>query len=433
MVIKLGFRYQFLGRGICGMTVPAEARIVACHECDHLHLSKPISEGSKALCTRCGYLLYRQVNNTIDKTLALYLAAFVLMIIANSFPFLSLQIGGRAEHNILISGALALHQLGMSELGLLVFLTSVFFPSVVIVGMLYLLVTERAGIEAPGKGLVYRTVKTLQPWSLVSVFVLGVLIAIVKLLDLAEVIPGIALFAMFAMLIIVTSIHFVFEPSSIWPHTRLSDVELDAHGKTAAEQKLLSCHTCSMLVPMSAQQTRCPRCNSSLHSRIHNSISRTWALIIAAIVMLIPANLYPIMTVIRFGQGEPDTILSGVIHLIEGGMWPLAIIVFFASIFVPFLKLIVLSILAITVQRRSSWRTRDRTLFYRVTEVIGAWSMVDIFLIGLLAALVNLGALATIRPGIGAVFFAAAVIITIFAAHNFDSRLIWDNAGRRSD
>ena len=135
------------------------------------------------------------------------------------------------------------------------------------------------------------------------------------------------------------------------------------------------------------------------------------------------------MTVIRFGQGEPDTILSGVIHLVEGGMWPLALIVFFASIFVPFLKLIVLSLLAITVQNKSSWRTRDRTLLYRVTEVIGAWSMVDIFLIGLLAALVNLGALATIRPGIGAVFFAAAVIITILAAHNFDSRLIWDNAG----
>jgi paraquat-inducible protein A len=411
------------------MAAPAESRIIACHECDHLHLSKPISEGSKALCTKCGYLLYRQVNNSIDKTLALYLAAFVLMIIANSFPFLSLQIGGRAEHNILISGALALHYLGMSELGLLVFMTSVLFPLLVIIGMLYLLFPAWLGIEPPAKGIVYRAVKALQPWSLVSVFVLGVLIAIVKLLDLAEVIPGIALFAMFAMLVIMTSIYFVFEPSTIWPHTRVSEIKLHGHGKTAAQQNLLSCHTCSLLIPMSGQHSNCPRCNSPLHSRINNSIARTWALIFTAALLLIPANLYPIMTVIRFGQGEPDTILSGVIHLVEGGMWPLALIVFFASIFVPFLKLIVLSLLAITVQNRSSWRTRDRTLLYRVTEIIGAWSMVDIFLIGLLAALVNLGALATIRPGIGAIFFAAAVIITIFAAHNFDSRLIWDNAG----
>ena len=111
------------------MTAPAQSGIVACHECDHLHRVKPISEGAKALCTKCGNLLYRQVSNSVDKSLALYLAAFVLMVIANSFPFLSLQIGGRAEHNVLVSGAIALHQLGMSELGLLVFLTSVFFPS----------------------------------------------------------------------------------------------------------------------------------------------------------------------------------------------------------------------------------------------------------------------------------------------------------------
>jgi paraquat-inducible protein A len=234
---------------------------------------------------------------------------------------------------------------------------------------------------------------------------------------------------MFTMLVIMTSIYFVFEPSTIWPHTKVSEIKLRGQGKTAAQQHLLSCHTCSLLIPMSGKHSNCPRCNSPLHSRINNSIARTWALIFTAALLLIPANLYPIMTVIRFGQGEPDTILSGVIHLVEGGMWPLALIVFFASIFVPFLKLIVLSLLAITVQNKSSWRTRDRTLLYRVTEVIGAWSMVDIFLIGLLAALVNLGALATIRPGIGAVFFAAAVIITILAAHNFDSRLIWDNAG----
>jgi len=415
------------------MTTSVESRLVACHECDHLHHSAPIVEGGKALCTQCGSLLYRQTSNGIDKILALYLAAFILMIIANSFPFLSLQIGGRAEHNILISGAVALHQLGMSELGLLVLLTSVVFPSMVIVGMLYLLLPIRMGFTPPAKGKIYRLTNALQPWSLVAVFVLGVLIAVVKLLDLAEVIPGIALFALFALLIIMTTASINFEPSTIWPHTSTDKLNLNTSGKTAADQQLLNCHSCACLVPMSAKLSHCPRCEAPLHSRKNNSLGRTWALIFAAIILLIPANLYPIMTVIRFGQGAPDTIMSGVIHLIEGGLWPLALIVFFASIFVPFLKLIVLSLLAITVQRHSSWRTRDRTLLYRVTEVIGAWSMVDIFIIGLLAALVNLGALATIRPGIGAIFFAAAVILTIFAAHSFDPRLIWDNARKTSD
>ena len=132
------------------------------------------------------------------------------------------------------------------------------------------------------------------------------------------------------------------------------------------------------------------------------------------------------MTVIRFGQGEPSTILSGVLHLIESGMWGLAMIIFIASIVVPFMKLITLIFLLISIHKKSVWRPRDRTLLYRTTEVIGAWSMVDIFLVGLLSSMVSLDALSTIRPEIGAVFFAGVVVITMFAAHRFEPRLIWD-------
>ena len=149
--------------------------------------------------------------------------------------------------------------------------------------------------------------------------------------------------------------------------------------------------------------------------------------------MLIPANVYPVMTVIRFGQGEPNTILSGVLHLIESGMWGLAMIVFVASIVVPVMKLIILCYLLISVKKKSLWRPRDRTILYRVTEIVGAWSMVDIYLVGLLSSLVSLDALSTIRPGIGAIFFASVVVITMFAAHSFDPRLIWDQIKEKSN
>ena len=148
------------------------------------------------------------------------------------------------------------------------------------------------------------------------------------------------------------------------------------------------------------------------------------------VILDIPANVYPVMTVIRFGQGHPDTILSGVVHLIEGGMWVLAMIIFFASIVIPVLKLIVLSFLLIMIRKKSSWRSRDRSLLFRVTEGVGAWSMVDIYVVAILAGLVNLGSLSTIRPGIGVAFFAAVVVTTMFAAHSFDPRLIWDNTER---
>ena len=147
---------------------------------------------------------------------------------------------------------------------------------------------------------------------------------------------------------------------------------------------------------------------------------------IAAALLYIPANLLPVMTVISFGQGHPDTILSGVKALIAAGMWPVALLVFFASIMVPVLKLVGLTFLMISVQRRSAWRPRDRTLLYRIIEGVGRWSMVDIFMISILVALVNLGTIATIEPGVGAIAFAAVVIITMIAAMAFDPRLIWD-------
>ncbi|MGB5832188.1 MAG: paraquat-inducible protein A, partial [Thiohalocapsa sp.] len=171
---------------------------------------------------------------------------------------------------------------------------------------------------------------------------------------------------------------------------------------------------------------RCPRCADLLHKRKPQSLQRTWALVIAACVFYLPANLYPVMAVTSLGQTQADTIFSGVVFLLTHGMWPLAAIVFIASIFVPLLKLIILISLLISVQRRSRWRPRDRTRLYRVTEAIGRWSMVDVYVVTILVALVRLGNLASIQAEAGAVFFCAVVILTMFAAMSFDPRLIWD-------
>jgi paraquat-inducible protein A len=175
----------------------------------------------------------------------------------------------------------------------------------------------------------------------------------------------------------------------------------------------------------------CPRCGSALHARKPNSIARTWALLLAAAILYVPANLYPVMTVISLGQGTPDTILSGVEELAHAGMWPLALLVFFASITVPMLKLIGLTVMLISTQTRSHRRLRDRTVLYRIVEFVGRWSMIDVFMISILVGLVQLGNLATIEPGIGAVSFACVVILTMLAAESFDPRLMWDAVENR--
>lgn len=399
--------------------------IIACHECDHLYRYEEIPIGAKANCQHCGNLLYRHVPDSVNRSLALYLTALMLFIIANAFPFLSLELGGRVVENDLFSGGWAMYKMGMGEIGLLIFLTSILFPFIVIVGMLYLLVPARFGISAPHMGQVYRLVNSLIPWSLVGVFMLGVLIAIVKLQDLANVITGPALVALTLLLIVYTAARASFDPHDLWSLTQHASSGLSS--EDIADNKILNCHTCGYLHIETNDHQYCARCSSPLHHRKPNSIESTWALLLSAAILLIPANIYPVMTLIRFGQGEPNTILSGVLHLIESGMWGLAMIVFIASIVVPIMKLIILSFLLLSVQHKSKWRPRDRTLLYRMTEVVGAWSMVDIFLVGLLSAIVSLGTLSTIRPGIGVIFFAAVVVITMFAAQRFDPRLIWDN------
>jgi paraquat-inducible protein A len=199
---------------------------------------------------------------------------------------------------------------------------------------------------------------------------------------------------------------------------------------TAARAGLLSCHACDLLVHQESFKGKphpaCPRCGTSMHQRKPDSLNRTWALLIAAAVLYIPANVYPIMTVISFGRGTPDTILSGVTHLIEAGQLPIAALIFFASIAVPVLKLFGLSYLLLSVQFKSIWRPRDRTLLYRVIEAVGRWSMIDIFMISILVTLVKLGSIATIEPGAGATSFAAVVILTMFSSMSFDPRLMWD-------
>ena len=197
---------------------------------------------------------------------------------------------------------------------------------------------------------------------------------------------------------------------------------------TARSAGLISCQSCHLLCERGKRSADriCPRCGANLRERKPNSIARTWALVLAAFIFYIPANVLPITTVISLGKAQSDTIMSGVIYFLHTGMWPIALVIFLASIFIPLMKLLVLIFLLISVQRKSTWRQQDRTRLYRFVEVIGRWSMVDIFVVTILVALVHLGGLATIHAGPGAIFFGAVVVITIIAARSFDPRLIWD-------
>ena len=202
---------------------------------------------------------------------------------------------------------------------------------------------------------------------------------------------------------------------------------------TAAEAGLISCENCNLLsrpVP-GAEAGHCPRCGGELAQRHHHSIQYTWALVIAAAICYIPANVLPVLTTNALGSSESDTILGGVMLLYNTGSWPLALIVLAASVMVPLGKLIALSYLLITVQRGSIKNNQDRTRLYRLVEFIGRWSMLDVFVDTFTVALIQLQPLMSVEPGPGVLFFAAVVVLTMIAAETFDPRLIWDTSNVR--
>ncbi len=203
--------------------------------------------------------------------------------------------------------------------------------------------------------------------------------------------------------------------------------------QTARQAGMVSCSKCHLLCSQTAERGCCPRCGEPLRSRKPNSITKTWAYVIAAMVFYIPANILPITHTSALGSVQSDTIMSGVIYFMQHGSWGIALIIFTASVFVPLLKILILIMLMLSVQFKWQWRPVDRTRLYRITEAIGRWSMLDIFVVTILVALVHLGALANMEAGAGALYFALVVVITMFAAEAFDPRLIWDNLEENND
>ncbi|MDY7579629.1 paraquat-inducible protein A [Herbaspirillum sp. RTI4] len=211
---------------------------------------------------------------------------------------------------------------------------------------------------------------------------------------------------------------------------------------TAASLGVIACHHCGTvwrcttatpdatpdITPDITPEARCQRCNTRLRLRKPDSLRRTWALLIAAFIMYIPANLLPVMVTTTLLNQQVDTIMSGIIYFWVTGAWSLAVIVFIASLLVPLFKLTVLLLLLITAQNRSRWRRRERARLYRALEQIGRWSMLDVFVVSLLTGLVQLEGFGRIDAGVGLAAFASVVVLTMLASLSFDPRLIWDEA-----
>ena len=402
-----------------------QATMRECPECGLFQSVPLLRHGQVALCTRCSALLRRRRRNSLTTTLALSLTGLVLFAVVLAYPFMGIRILGQQREATLQTLPAAFEAQGMWQLALVVLCFTVIAPMLKLGLTVGVIVGLRQGVAASTLAAMARLRHVMTPWAMIEVFLLGSLVAYTRLAVTATVLVGPGLWALGGMMLAMVAADAWLDEHALW----------EAIGKARRTPApmgtgpLIGCDTCGR-VSRAAPGQRCLRCNATLELRKPNSVARSWALLGAAAALYIPANLYPILTLIRFGSGHPSTILGGVQELIEYRMWPLALLVFTASIMVPVLKLVGLATLLIMTQRRSGTRLRDRTRLFRIVDAVGRWSMIDIFMLSVLVGLVRMQLLASVTPGLGAICFAAVVILTMLSAFAYDPRLMWDAAGQ---
>ena len=398
---------------------------LTCPDCDLIVEFPPLRAKQRAFCPRCGHLLTHRGFRALERSTAFALAGLLFLVLANIYPFLSFSVSGQEQVMTLLQSSQELYRNGSKVLAFFVLAFIIVIPALIIFSLLLVLIPiilKRRPVI--GQQLWARFIFTLGPWSMVEVFILGVLASLTKIASMATIVLGLSFWAYVAFTLCFLISLSALDRYQFW-RTILPQQSTSAiAGKSAASQGLANCHICT-LTSINTQH-HCPRCGATLRTRIPNSLQRTVSLLITAMVLYIPANFLPITHTDQFGNVLDSTIMGGVILMWEHGSYPVALIIFIASIMVPTAKLCALTWLSWSVSRQQSQNSKQRTSVYRITEFVGRWSMVDVFVVAILVALIQLGGILTIRPGPAALAFSGVVIITMLAAEAFDPRLIWD-------
>jgi paraquat-inducible protein A len=392
-----------------------------------------IPDGEAAICARCDALLQRAARDSLAFARISAVVTALLFALALALPLVTLSVLGRVSRSTVFTGADELSKLGLPALGLVVLATLILMPAVKLAVELTCLFGVR--VPHPPRWLpwLFGCLERVSPWSMVEVFLLGSFVAYSRLKAIAHVEVGLAVVALGGVMLSMVATDATLDREAIWQeleartfHPRRSKTETTAAPSNDA--CVIGCDTCGR-VTRAAKRDPCVRCRHRLSTR-RGGFDRVWALLVAAALLYVPANVLPVMTVKRLGKGSPTTILNGVIELAHNHLWPLALLVLLASIIVPVVKLVSLFAMLVMTHRRSPKLLAGRTRLFRFVKFIGRWSMIDIFMLAVLVGVVRFGRISSILPGMGAVAFCAVVLLTMLATELFDPRLMWDAAGR---
>jgi paraquat-inducible protein A len=399
--------------------------LIVCTHCDTVHERVPVQGAGLARCVRCDTELYRHSRFSPREWQALVLAVFILFLIANLFPVVHLSMAGKTVAPTFPKALLLIWQQGYWGLSVMAGLVGFWLPLFQLIFQFWalgLIAREKPLPADFGVGL--RALSHLEHWSMTAVLFLGLIVAIVKFAGIGHLTVAPGLYAFFALTFLLTGLSRI-TAGRLWRWAEDRDlVPIATRQDLKAYPAWSACTHCGFV--QSSRNSRCGRCAAPVHKRKPNSRARVAALVLTACVFYIPANVLPVMELRSIMGTSAHTILGGVIQLWQLGSWDLALIVFIASIVVPITKLLALVILLIGRRWRGNEVQRQRNRIYDMVELIGQWSMLDVFVVVLMAALANFPGLSQIIPGAGALSFGIVVVLTMLAALSYDPRQGWD-------
>lgn len=402
-------------------------RVAVCRQCNWLMRLPPRSPAQAATCPRCQHAIAGPSQRDVEQPLAWSLSTLLMLALVFASNFLGFSTHGISHSMRFTDAASALFGYGYPSIAAILLATTVVLPAMFLAAIAYICVSARKNQVLPGTIPIARTVRTLQPWLMSDVFIVGVLVSLTKIVTLANIYFSLSFiaFCVYSLMLLRTTV--LIDWTTLWDAIAPpSDNTHLATGTTARSQGITACRGCDTPFVASAGR-RCPRCDKQQFRWLDriDRLQLTGALLVTSAVLYIPANLYPVLITTQLGRTEPQTILAGIFHLAQAGSWPIALVILLASIVVPLSKILALGWLCLARRSTYNGQALTRTRLFRVVEKIGRWSMIDVFVVAILCALVQAGELMTIQPGPGVIAFAAVVVLTMLAAISFDTRLLW--------
>lgn len=377
-----------------------------------------IGRGQTAMCRRCDSTLAGPATGRVDAPLALAGGALVLLLAALVWPLMTVSSLGAARESWLDTCVTALWGQGFLSLAALVAAFTVALPCIYLALLLWVLIALRSDLGGP-LGRLFRWVQHLRPWMMIEVYLVGCFVAYSRIKVVSTIEIGLGGWCLLGASLLFLLVLTQLDARTVWE-------ALPVKAAAGNGQETIACTVCDLVVTGTKEGGDCPRCAATLHTRKPDAFRRTTALVITGFLLYVPANFIPVLTTVRLGRADENTILSGVVELVHNDLWPLAIIVFSASIILPLLKLCGLTWMLIATRLRSRRLLVGRTRFYRMIDLVGRWSNIDVFAVSVLIAALRFGALTEVHAGNGLVAFAAVVIVTMVATSVFDTRLMWD-------